>query len=361
MFTCLKAMSASGTPQTRIWNPLSRRMSKRHSRGPSGDGTINADETRASQVAASSIGPSPEVKPFSSSHQSETSSINSFDINPERARKWEMKHKWKFLPLKSSVLADSTLKSAKPPTGSGNARDSKNYSRPLVARAESFPPTSASIRHEPGDELSYESEHENELQGSRESKSSGTDSRSRYSAKAIYSVPSSSDSRYQNPTTSSFGSTHPLVGEPGQAVSVSTSEQRWVPPISSVAPRHKQRRRSMPIPAAYTESRASGLPALDHGQKRFIADKRKPSYWVSNDAALPGTVNNSYDGENDTTTGEAASFVPSTYDTSSLSEEKIAKLRKKGVNPALYLEMKHATRGKNKFGISPLVGNVFLG
>lgn len=49
----------------------------------------------------------------------------------------------------------------------------------------------------------------------------------------------------------------------------------------------------------------------------------------------------------------------SDYDTSCLSEAEIRKLRKKGIDPALYAEMKAARKGKGKW-ISPLVGNTYL-
>ncbi|KAL9058559.1 MAG: hypothetical protein Q9162_001714 [Coniocarpon cinnabarinum] len=51
----------------------------------------------------------------------------------------------------------------------------------------------------------------------------------------------------------------------------------------------------------------------------------------------------------------------SSQDTSGLSAEKIAKLKKKGINPALWLEMKQAQKKKGRFGLPPLVGNTFLG
>ena len=51
----------------------------------------------------------------------------------------------------------------------------------------------------------------------------------------------------------------------------------------------------------------------------------------------------------------------SNYDTSSLSLEKIAKLKKKGINPALWLEMKQAQGKRGRFKLPPLVGNTFLG
>ncbi|GAB7345520.1 hypothetical protein MBLNU457_3835t1 [Dothideomycetes sp. NU457] len=52
----------------------------------------------------------------------------------------------------------------------------------------------------------------------------------------------------------------------------------------------------------------------------------------------------------------------SDFDTSGLSPEKIAKLKKKGINPALYAEMKQARKGqgKGKRWVSPLTGNTFL-
>jgi len=52
----------------------------------------------------------------------------------------------------------------------------------------------------------------------------------------------------------------------------------------------------------------------------------------------------------------------SDFDTSGLSPEKIKKLKKKGINPALYAEMQQARKGqgKGKRWVSPLTGNTFL-
>jgi hypothetical protein len=61
-----------------------------------------------------------------------------------------------------------------------------------------------------------------------------------------------------------------------------------------------------------------------------------------------------------------AGYVPegkwssSDYDISGLSASEIRKLRKKGINPALYAEMKAARKGKGKW-VGPLVGNTFIG
>jgi hypothetical protein len=50
----------------------------------------------------------------------------------------------------------------------------------------------------------------------------------------------------------------------------------------------------------------------------------------------------------------------SEYDISELSEKKLAKLKKKGINPQLYMEMKAARGGKGKL-VGPLVGNTYIG
>lgn len=55
----------------------------------------------------------------------------------------------------------------------------------------------------------------------------------------------------------------------------------------------------------------------------------------------------------------SSEWKSSEYDTSKLSVEQIHKLKKKGINPALYLEMKQAKKGKGKIGA--LTGNTFLG
>ena len=49
----------------------------------------------------------------------------------------------------------------------------------------------------------------------------------------------------------------------------------------------------------------------------------------------------------------------SDYDYSSLTEAEIRKIKKKGMNPALYAEMKAAKKGRNKW-IGSLSGNTFL-
>lgn len=56
----------------------------------------------------------------------------------------------------------------------------------------------------------------------------------------------------------------------------------------------------------------------------------------------------------------AERWKSSNYDASQLGEKKLAKLRKKGINPNLYMEMKAARGGKGKL-VGPLVGNTYIG
>lgn len=58
--------------------------------------------------------------------------------------------------------------------------------------------------------------------------------------------------------------------------------------------------------------------------------------------------------------GGGSEWKSSEYDVSGLSEKKLAKLKKKGINPQLYMEMKAARGGKGKF-VGPLVGNTYIG
>lgn len=58
--------------------------------------------------------------------------------------------------------------------------------------------------------------------------------------------------------------------------------------------------------------------------------------------------------------GGGSDWKSSSYDVSGLSDKKLAKLKKKGINPQLYMEMKAARGGKGKF-VGPLVGNTYIG
>jgi hypothetical protein len=56
----------------------------------------------------------------------------------------------------------------------------------------------------------------------------------------------------------------------------------------------------------------------------------------------------------------SADWKSSEYDISGLTDKKLAKLKKKGINPQLYMEMKAARGGKGKL-VGPLVGNTYIG
>jgi hypothetical protein len=58
--------------------------------------------------------------------------------------------------------------------------------------------------------------------------------------------------------------------------------------------------------------------------------------------------------------GGGSEWKSSEFDVSGLSEKKLAKLKKKGINPQLYMEMKAARGGKGKL-VGPLVGNTYIG
>jgi hypothetical protein len=57
---------------------------------------------------------------------------------------------------------------------------------------------------------------------------------------------------------------------------------------------------------------------------------------------------------------EDGEWTSSDYDTSQLSASELKKLKKKGINPALYLEMREARKGRGKW-VGPLVGNTYIG
>jgi hypothetical protein len=53
----------------------------------------------------------------------------------------------------------------------------------------------------------------------------------------------------------------------------------------------------------------------------------------------------------------SSQWTASSHDTSGLTPEELKKCKKKGINPALYAEMKAARKGK---WTSPIAGNTFL-
>ncbi|KAI7206817.1 hypothetical protein KC333_g9512 [Hortaea werneckii] len=75
-----------------------------------------------------------------------------------------------------------------------------------------------------------------------------------------------------------------------------------------------------------------------------------------------GTSNNRKDSTttNNSNGSNSSQWTSSDFTTTGLSEAEIRKLKKKGINPSLYAEMKAARKGKGKW-VGPLVGNTFIG
>jgi hypothetical protein len=99
--------------------------------------------------------------------------------------------------------------------------------------------------------------------------------------------------------------------------------------------------------------------------------ERKPSISSSIDTATTRTSGRTAGWEDshsqrtvsesgDRQAGGGTEWKSSEYDVSELSEKKLAKLKKKGINPQLYMEMKAARGGKGKL-VGPLVGNTYIG
>ena len=94
--------------------------------------------------------------------------------------------------------------------------------------------------------------------------------------------------------------------------------------------------------------------------KRISVDQQSERISTSTargeDSASHHTVSNS--GESSGSRNAQGRWQSSDYDISGLSEAEIRKLEKKGINPALYMEMKEARKGKK--WTPSLLGNGFL-
>ncbi|KAI4733659.1 hypothetical protein E4T50_15782 [Aureobasidium sp. EXF-12298] len=161
-------------------------------------------------------------------------------------------------------------------------------------------------------------------------------------------------------------------------------QQRWSAPLTNplklVTSRSKgKEKQQTPMPAIQQEpsrqgSSASSQNALSPASSRGStgtggsASSRAPTI----PARIPRIMKrtsidqmsqhvNPWQGETMSDRGSESSneWTSSEVDTSGLSVEKIHKLKKKGINPALYVEMQNARKGKNKW-ISPLQGNSFI-
>jgi hypothetical protein len=207
-------------------------------------------------------------------------------------------------------------------------------------------------------------------------RNSGTDSDRRYST-------ADSDSS----SVSDFAFNGQLGWNPRNntsSVKESQRQQRWSAPLTNslklVTSRSKgKEKQQLPMPSMQEEpsrqgSNTSSQGALSPASSRTSvrtgssASSRAPTI----PARIPPIVKrtsidqmslhvNPWQGETMSDRGSESSneWTSSEVDTSGLSVEKIHKLKKKGINPALYVEMQNARKGKNKW-ISPLQGNSFI-
>ncbi|KAK5697385.1 hypothetical protein LTR97_007523 [Elasticomyces elasticus] len=99
-------------------------------------------------------------------------------------------------------------------------------------------------------------------------------------------------------------------------------------------------------------------PLVQEVQRNSISSQATRGDWE--DGASHHTMSVAGDDDDRRKTEEGNKWSSSEYDVSGLSASEIRKLRKKGINPALYAEMKAARKGKGKW-VGPLVGNTFIG
>lgn len=161
-------------------------------------------------------------------------------------------------------------------------------------------------------------------------------------------------------------------------------QQRWSAPLTNplklVTSRSKGKdKQQTPMPTVPQESSRQGSnassqnalsPASSRGSTGTASSASSKA--PNNPARMPPIMKrtsidqmsqhvNPWQGETMSDRGSESSneWTSSEVDTSGLSVEKIHKLKKKGINPALYVEMQNARKGKNKW-ISPLQGNSFI-
>ncbi|KAI7225156.1 hypothetical protein KC330_g9184, partial [Hortaea werneckii] len=86
----------------------------------------------------------------------------------------------------------------------------------------------------------------------------------------------------------------------------------------------------------------------------------QPPSSSSFDGGAGGGTSSRKDSTTTNNSNGSSQWTSSEFATTGLSEAEIRKLKKKGINPSLYAEMKAARKGKGKW-VGPLVGNTFIG
>ena len=109
-----------------------------------------------------------------------------------------------------------------------------------------------------------------------------------------------------------------------------------------------------PSSASSSKTRIMKRVSVDQQSER-LSTSTAPGQWE--DTASHHTTSESGDSGSFDMDGR---WQSSDYDTSELTDAEIRKLQKKGINPALYAEMKAAKRGQKKW-VGSLLGNGFIG
>ncbi|RMY60385.1 hypothetical protein D0863_11622 [Hortaea werneckii] len=208
------------------------------------------------------------------------------------------------------------------------------------------------------------------------------------SSKTAVAAPASSLSGASSTSTS-----RPFIAElPGSEPQPPSLSSHRPPPLQRLQPQQQQHLQPHP-PNPPSSPQIMKRTSVDQQSERMSTSSTRTRDWE--DTASHHTVS-IYDGEtghhshpyqpsssldgggepphsrkdSTTTTNTADSHGSSTnnsnrwtssdFSTHGLSEQEIKKLKKKGINPSLYAEMKAARKGKGKW-VGPLVGNTFIG
>ncbi|QIW97057.1 hypothetical protein AMS68_002575 [Peltaster fructicola] len=134
-------------------------------------------------------------------------------------------------------------------------------------------------------------------------------------------------------------------------------------PLSS-PPFELQRSKSASAPEVVPQRKTPATTAQP--PPRTVAHKATPSLegvpeedWDGEDVRSHHTVSENGDVAELGDSGSSL-WSSSSYGSEELTTKEIKKLRKKGINPALYAEMKAARRGRGRFSVNILSGNAYL-
>ncbi|KAJ4352673.1 hypothetical protein N0V95_004057 [Ascochyta clinopodiicola] len=166
----------------------------------------------------------------------------------------------------------------------------------------------------------------------------------------------------------------PPTTEPPKAASQPESLRTASVRTASVSPTHSMFP-ATPVASAETYPPKSILQKLKHGKKKDLAgiDGGAERLVIERTVSVDQTSyrSNSSSASNTVSSGTPSRYPPSeagnsrssstwtasSHDISGLTPEEIKKCKKKGINPALFAEMKAARKGK---WTSPIAGNTFL-